>query len=173
MRSSQHLTLQLNIPDRLFRIIDCRYEFEFSGGHIKGAENWEHGQEQEFLSSFLPSSALPAQPAWRPESEEAREILIFHCEFSSQRGPDFYRKLRSRDREINADVFPALHYPECYLLHLGYKEFFRNYPELCTGGYTEMVDDRFRKDLRSMRAKSKSWAGSIVSRISTKRSRKH
>ena len=157
----------------MFRIIDARYSFEFSGGHITGAENWEHGQEDSFLSAFLPSSALPAQPVFSPESEAGRDILIFHCEFSSHRGPDFYRKLRGRDRQINSEVFPALHYPECYLLHLGYKEFFRNYPELCTGGYTEMVDDRFKKDLRSLRAKSKSWAGGTVSRISTSRLRKH
>ena len=164
----------------MFRIIDARYSFEFSGGHITGAENWSHGQEETFLSSLLPASPLPAQPVFSPGSEEGEEeekegrhILIFHCEFSSHRGPDFYRKLRSRDREINAEVFPALHYPECYLLQHGYKEFFRNYPELCTGGYTEMVDDRFKKDLRSLRARSKTWAGGTVSRISTMRLRKH
>ena len=73
---------------------------------------------------------------------------------------------------FSAEVFPALHYPECYILHLGYKEFFRNYPELCSGGYTEMLDERFSKDLRTMRAKSRSWAGGTVSRISTRRFRK-
>ena len=26
--------------------------------------------------------------------ECGRDILVFHCEFSSQRGPDFYKKLR-------------------------------------------------------------------------------
>ena len=96
---------------------------------------------------------------------------MFHCEFSSQRGPDFYRKLRGRDREVNGSVFPALHYPECYLLHLGYKEFYSNYPELCVGGYTEMVDQRHQDDLRKMRARSKSWAGGTVSRTSSSLSR--
>ena len=96
---------------------------------------------------------------------------MFHCEFSSQRGPDFYRKLRGRDREVNGSVFPALHYPECYLLHLGYKKFYTNYPELCVGGYTEMVDQRHQDDLRKMRARSKSWAGGTVSRTSSYLSR--
>ena len=41
-------------------------------------------------------------------------------------------------------VYPALVYPECYLLHLGYKEFYKHYPELCTGRYTEMVDPRHK-----------------------------
>ena len=54
-------------------------------------------------------------------ADEQRDILIFHCEFSSQRGPDFYMKLRERDRQLNKDVYPGLHFPECYLLHLGYK----------------------------------------------------
>ena len=150
-----------------------RYNFEFEGGHIDGAENWQHGEDEDFLKAFIPETALPAAPEYEPDNEEKRDILIFHCEFSSHRGPDFYRKLRSRDREINAEVFPALHYPEVYLLQDGYKEFFRNYPELCTGGYTEMVDDRFKKDLRSLRAKSKSWAGGTVSRVSSMRLRKH
>ena len=142
------------------RIIDVRYNYEFVGGHISGAENWEHGEEGKFLSSFLPANTKPA----RGNSQQPRDILVFHCEFSSQRGPDFYNKLRTRDREINREVFPALHYPECYLLHLGYKEFYRNYPELCSGGYTAMVDHRFRMDLRTMRAKSKSWTGGTISR---------
>jgi hypothetical protein len=37
-------------------------------------------------------------------------------------------------------VYPALYYPEVYLLHLGYKEFFSHHPDLCTGRYTTMVD---------------------------------
>ena len=156
----------------MFRIIDARYEFEFSGGHITGAENWQHGREDDFLSAFLPSTSLPAPPVFKPDSKQPRDIIIFHCEFSSHRGPDFYRKLRNRDREINTEVFPALYHPECYLLHLGYKEFFKNYPQLCSGGYTQMVDERFQSDLRTLKVKSKSWAGGTVSRITTKSRRK-
>ena len=29
---------------RSFRIVDVRYKFEFEGGHIRGAENWQHGE---------------------------------------------------------------------------------------------------------------------------------
>ena len=149
-----------------FRIVDVRYSFEYEGGHIQGAENWQHGEDDKFLTAFIPEIALPSAPVYDPDNEEKRDILIFHCEFSSQRAPDFYKKLREKDRNINMEVFPALHYPECYLLHLGYKEFFNNYPSLCTGGYTEMIDDRYKTDLKRMRAKSKSWAGGTVSRIS-------
>jgi len=147
-----------------FRIIDVRYRFEFEGGHIQGAENWQHGEDEEFLSSFLSPEPLPAPPEYCVDNDEKRNILIFHCEFSSQRGPDFYKKLRERDRTINKDVYPALQYPECYLLHLGYKEFYKNYPHLCTGSYTEMADPAHGEELRIMRAKSKSWSGGTVAR---------
>jgi len=147
-----------------FRIVDVRYKFEYEGGHIQGAENWQHGEDDQFLNAFLPSAPLPAAPQYCLENQAKRNILIFHCEFSSQRGPDFYMKLRERDRQLNKDVYPGLHYPECYLLHLGYKEFFKTYPHLCTGSYTEMIDPRHENDLRKMRAKSKSWSGGTVAR---------
>jgi len=150
-----------------FRIIDVRYKFEYDGGHIEGAENWVHGEDEEFLSAFLPNEALTEPPVASEDKTEKRNIIIFHCEFSSQRAPDFYNKLRERDRTLNAEVFPALHYPECYLLHGGYKEFYINYPDLCTGKYTEMVDPNFKNELRMMRAKSKSWSGGTVARTGT------
>ena len=49
-----------------------------------------------------------------------------------------------RDRQLNQQVYPALYYPEMYLLHLGYKEFFNSYPALCTGFYTTMVDPNYK-----------------------------
>jgi len=150
-----------------FRIIDVRYKFEYEGGHIRGAENWVHGEDEEFLSAFLPKDPLEEPPMASEDKSEKRNIIIFHCEFSSQRAPDFYNKLRERDRTLNAHVFPGLYHPECYLLHGGYKEFFINYPELCTGKYTEMVDPNFKNELRLMRAKSKSWSGGTVARTGT------
>jgi len=156
-----------------FRIIDVRYKFEYEGGHIEGAENWQHGEDEEFLSGILPEEPLAEAPLPDTNKTEKRNILIFHCEFSSQRAPDFYKKLRERDRMLHANVYPALHYPEVYLLHLGYKEFFNNYPELCTGRYTEMIDPRYGNELRIMRAKSKSWSGGTVSRTGTMSRRFH
>ena len=47
-----------------------------------------------------------------------------------------------RDRQLNQHVYPALHHPEIYLLHLGYKQFFTQYPDLCVGSYTTMDDPR-------------------------------
>ena len=49
------------------------------------------------------------------EEEDKRDILVFHCEFSSKRGPDYCTKLRTKDRNVNKDVYPGLHYPEVHL----------------------------------------------------------
>ncbi|VDI02272.1 Hypothetical predicted protein [Mytilus galloprovincialis] len=57
-----------------YRIIDCRYPYEYEGGHIKNAENIyaENG-----IIQFLEDNCDVTK----------RQVLIFHCEFSSERGP--------------------------------------------------------------------------------------
>ena len=76
-----------------------------------------------------------------------------------------------RDRELNKLTYPALHYPECYLLHEGYKVFYENYPELCDPqAYVQMADKNFTEQERKFHRKSKTWAagggggGATVSR---------
>lgn len=61
-----------------FKVIDCRYPYEFDGGHIDGALN-VYTKEQciELLDEYKPS-----------QEEKQRHILVFHCEFSSERGPN-------------------------------------------------------------------------------------
>lgn len=57
-----------------YTIIDCRYPYEYQGGHIQGAVNIYTEQGiQNFMETRLHS----------PKND----ILIFHCEFSSHRGP--------------------------------------------------------------------------------------
>ena len=73
-----------------------RYAFEFEGGHIKSAENWQHGEDDKFLGAFLPDAPLSQAPQVDVNNPVKRDILVFHCEFSSQRGPDFLNKLRER-----------------------------------------------------------------------------
>jgi len=59
------------------RIIDCRYPYEFNGGHIQGAENiYTREMVLDLLRHHKPSNL-----------KGKRDILVFHCEFSSERGP--------------------------------------------------------------------------------------
>lgn len=60
------------------KVIDCRYPYEYLGGHIQGADNlFTNQQILDLLSSA------------QTETVDARRtnILIFYCEFSSKRGP--------------------------------------------------------------------------------------
>lgn len=140
------------------KIIDCRYPYEFEGGHIRGAKNL-YTQDQ-ILEELIQSKTEPPKV---DTDGPKRHIIVFHCEFSSERGPKLSRFLRNHDRCLNSDSYPALHYPEIYLLHGGYKDFFAMYPELCDPiAYRPMLDPEYGEAYRHFRAKSKSWNGDAV-----------
>ncbi|KAM9027466.1 M-phase inducer phosphatase 2 [Ara ararauna] len=130
-------------------IVDCRYPYEYEGGHIKGAVNLPLERDvEEFL---LRKPIVPCDAS-------KRIILIFHCEFSSERGPRMCRFVREKDRACNE--YPRLHYPELYVLKGGYREFFPQYRGHCEPqGYRPMHHEDFREDLRRFRLKSRTWAG--------------
>lgn len=135
------------------RIIDCRYPYEYEGGHIIGAEMWHL---PELVSEHL--NAQKGAPVIAGE-EELRHIMVFHCEFSAERGPKTQRLLREIDRTANKEHYPALHFPEMYLLEGGYKAFYEKHSDLCTpNDYVKMLDPNHSEDLRHFRGKSKSWA---------------
>jgi hypothetical protein len=70
-----------------FKIIDCRYDYEFEGGHIKGAVN------------LFTREQILAELNKEPEESRAdgkRHILIFHCEFSSKRGPELLVEVKPK-----------------------------------------------------------------------------
>ena len=70
------------------------------------------------------------------------------------------RFLRNKDRDDNKDNYPALHWPEVYLLHGGYKAFFQQHESSCTPlGYLPMNQQGHEEDLRRCRAKTKSCNG--------------
>ena len=143
-----------------FKIVDCRYPYEFEAGHIDGALNL---YTKDMIEQFL-LEPLTHKPAIEPEGH-ARRIIVFHCEFSWERGPNMSRFLRNIDRQRNKEHYPALHYPEIYLLHGGYQQFFKEQRALCSPqGYRPMKDPAHEADLRQFRIKSKSWQGERVSR---------
>ncbi|XP_068922179.1 M-phase inducer phosphatase 2 isoform X3 [Petaurus breviceps papuanus] len=129
-------------------ILDCRYPYEFEGGHIKGAVNLPLEQDAE--NFLLLNPILP--------SEDKRVILIFHCEFSSERGPRMCRFIRERDRAAND--YPNLYYPEMYILKGGYRDFFPQYPTFCEPqDYRPMNHEDFKEDFKRFRLKSRTWSG--------------
>ena len=57
-------------------------------------------------------------------------MLIFHCEFSSERAPKMAGLLRNRDRVDNFVDYPRLCFPEVFVLKGGYKAFFEAFPQV-------------------------------------------
>ncbi|XP_005532288.1 PREDICTED: M-phase inducer phosphatase 2-like [Pseudopodoces humilis] len=122
-------------------IVDCRYPYEYEGGHIKGAVNLPLQRDvEEFLL---------AQPIV-PLDTSKRVIIIFHCEFSAERGPKMCKFLRERDRSCHE--YPQLHYPELYILKGGYREFFFQFSSHCEPqSYRPMEHPAFKEELRKFR----------------------
>ncbi|XP_027461880.1 M-phase inducer phosphatase 3 isoform X2 [Zalophus californianus] len=132
-----------------FYIIDCRYPYEYLGGHIQGALNLY--SQEELYDFFLKKPIVPLDT-------RKRIIIIFHCEFSSERGPRMCRSLREEDRALNQ--YPALYYPELYILKGGYKDFFPEYTELCEPqSYCPMHHQDHKAELLRCQSQSKAWEG--------------
>lgn len=121
--------------DEFFRdlfVVDCRYNYEYEGGHIRGAisVNDPAVLETEFFGEAI-----------------ANSVFVFHCEFSHNRGPQLAGIFREIDRAKNSTVYPNLFYPNVFVLDGGYRQIFRESGEECDGGYTEMLDENHRGDV--------------------------
>ncbi|XP_057381883.1 M-phase inducer phosphatase 2-like isoform X1 [Daphnia carinata] len=140
-----------------YTIIDCRYPYEYENGHINDAVNlWT----KDMVWSVFMEGKRQQAPSTTHDQEKKRNILIFHCEFSSERGPALSRFLRNKDRDDNKDNYPALHWPEVYLLLGGYKAFYEQFDEMCEPrGYLPMNQQGREEELRKCRAKTKSCNG--------------
>ncbi|ORX68811.1 Rhodanese-like protein, partial [Linderina pennispora] len=107
-------------------VVDCRFPYEFEGGHIAGAANAPTIEALERLLLERPRTGT-------------RMVVILHCEYSIQRAPSMASHLRRRDREVNMHRYPHLHYPEIYVLEGGYRNFFNHHKPLCEPqNYVEM-----------------------------------
>lgn len=136
-------------------IIDCRFDYEFNGGHIPNALNF---QSTIAMTDYLFQKITPAT------------LIVFHCEFSIQRAPRmyfiilYYHKLdtsknrasflRNQDRNMNAANYPQLHFPNLYVLNGGYKAFFELYSQNCIPcNFVPMNDPNFSIQCKSDMAK--------------------
>jgi M-phase inducer tyrosine phosphatase len=68
--------------------------------------------------------------------------IVIHCELSVNRGPKWGSIFRQIDRERNLkEKQPSkLSYPNVFILDGGYAAFYRDYPDLTTGGYRSLSD---------------------------------
>ncbi|CAF0829603.1 unnamed protein product [Brachionus calyciflorus] len=129
-------------------ILDARYPYEFDGGRINEAQSAFN--KEEIMKKLFD------RPIQNIDGKQV--VLIFHCEFSIERGPKLMREVRERDRSVNKNNYPNLFYPEIYLLKGGYKQFFDSNQQLCEPRqYVPMLQDDHRNDMKFFRKKSKSW----------------
>lgn len=136
-----------------YTVIDCRFSYEFQGGHISEAVNLPTTLDIELNLLSGDQNKLPTPSTSEALSSEGKNILIFHCEFSAKRAPTRFvvfpldssflprefvanvrlglssaKHLRSKDRLINGHDYPNIHYPEVYILQGGYAEYYKKYP---------------------------------------------
>lgn len=124
------------------KVIDCRFEYEYNGGHIENAVNFNDKQQlADTLFTHPPTSST---------------LLIFHCEYSVHRAPLTAKFIRGVDRKENAANYPGLTYPEMYILDGGYSKFFARYRSKCfPQNYVEMNDQRHEQACERGMAKVK------------------
>ncbi|EJF62611.1 hypothetical protein DICSQDRAFT_146284 [Dichomitus squalens LYAD-421 SS1] len=145
-------------------IIDCRFDYEYLGGHIPGAININTtAGVEEYLLGMAASKPQPSTSG----DASMKTILVFHCEFSVKRAPTFAKHLRSKDRAMNNHVYPRVHYPEVYILEGGYSQYFSESRQRCQPpNYVRMDDPNYaasrKEDLDQFRkgkfGRTKSYA---------------
>ncbi|VDO00110.1 unnamed protein product [Rodentolepis nana] len=149
----------------VYHLVDCRYPYEYESGHIRTALNiYICSNLLEVIFTVVPvispydkASFLDLGPHVQAllkgenkcdnkrqeislvSSNLSAQVIIFYCEFSSQRGPESGLFLRNVDRYLNCSRYPFLFYPHVYVMMDGYEAFYREYPELCKPrGYQKM-----------------------------------
>ena len=118
-------------------IVDCRYPYEFDGGHIRGATNVYEPTEMASLLRQL-------------QGKGTQVAIVLHCEYSTQRAPRMFRHVRNSDRKAHMADYPRLTFPHVYVLSGGYKAFVQEWPSLCTppNAYTAMHESGYERQLK-------------------------
>eukprot|EP00943_MAST-04B_sp_MAST-4B-sp1_P009705 g9705.t1 len=137
---------EFNDTVKKYIIVDCRFEYEYTGGHILNAINIvkpEHAIEKFF----------------KEQIHDIDTCILFHCEFSSHRAPKMMKEVRNLDRKLHENSYPQLYYPQLYLIKGGYKEFYNNFIEKCEPrAYVEMLHGDFKDVCKSTASLvRKSW----------------
>ena len=79
-------------------------------------------------------------------NHHAKNVIIFHCEFSSVRAPTMCKYLRDLDQFITFGKTDLI-FPELYVMQKGYERFFDKFPTHCTPHqYIRMKDKYYAKE---------------------------
>lgn len=129
-------------------VIDGRYDYEYNGGHIKGAVSVTSpnivDKVHELLFKRYPR--LDERTSETCMVKERSDLLILvYCEFSSVRGPNIYKIIRTMDRSFFK--YPWIRYKNLFLIKGGYEMFFKKHGDMCTPcGYVKMDAKEFVKE---------------------------
>lgn len=113
-----------------YLLVDCRYGYEYEGGHIVGAINCPPSEKLVLMDwLFDPDHGI---------IRRGPLVLVMHCEFSQCRAPrmatDVFRQYISLGLHTGFEV---------YVMKGGYSDFYRHYPQWCDPvGYVPMHDHR-------------------------------
>ena len=118
-----------------FVIIDCRYKYEYIGGHINGSLNIQCSNLLKLLFkiNFCKYNIN--------DINNKRIAWILHCEYSQKRGPRAAKFIRNLDRTINQFDYPNLFLPHLYVLSGGYKKYYETNKKI--GTYISMFDENY------------------------------
>eukprot|EP00049_Salpingoeca_infusionum_P014390 m.268884 g.268884 ORF g.268884 m.268884 type:complete len:378 (-) comp15663_c2_seq1:516-1649(-) len=115
-------------------VFDCRFPFEYAAGSVLGALN------TPLIANVETLLFRDGQPLYTPDT-----VILFYCEFSSQRAPRLWRHIRHVDAAMNPDG--CLAYPEMYVVHGGFKAIYATARDLCTGFHLAMNEPRHASEL--------------------------
>ena len=167
-------------------ILDCRFAYEFDGGHIPSAINITSFAQLEdilFSASIIESTSSAAGEADNGAgagTASRRTCLVFHCEFSQSRAPQYFSSLRRLNESSLAtytadsssaavplcptQLLSSCPYPDMYVMEGGYRRWVEEYSDLCepAGGYVEMRDRRWREECgRGLKERKQEKRGEI------------
>jgi len=116
-------------------LIDCRFPYEHGGGRIRGSVN-----------AYLPADVQRLMHARAHAGIHG--VYVFYCEFSSERAPKMWQHVRNLDRRDHVADYPALSFPQVYVLRGGFDAFFDEYRECCEGNKVSMSDPQYANSCR-------------------------
>ncbi|KAJ3383802.1 hypothetical protein HDU92_003924 [Lobulomyces angularis] len=132
-----------SIPNEKLKIIDCRFPYEYEGGHVKGALNLN---TFESLRRIFETN----RDGYNDKALDENSFFVFHCEYSLQRAPDMVQEFRNLDRNFNLPQYPKLSYPNLFILDGGYKDFYLKYrsKHCFPCNYVEMKDKKLQASVK-------------------------